>query len=351
MRLARLVLLRLPGINVREVSGEFGMTVTFEDRAVEAKLDPESNSTDRLVLRASTEISRDCLTDRDGKGITPLSEIRFLERAVAELIDILTVVTGTAVKVSSFRPEYGFYEFKGGELAFLESLGDLSLQTDWPEMRSIGAPSGLGLAILAAVDLNDRPDGVRLLAEAISSDHPTGRFRELCRLFERAFALGPHALVVPLTEFLAAYPLLGYDEQEVSGWLDNLRHLATHADRREQFAVASDVAPSLPRILFAAQDVLLNKSNWRNGETERRDVWSPPLAPTRGGVAVVQGEKVPIRWEVLDRFGVYPLWLGGDKTTIPYPSDWVPGRSSERVRGGDLKVVADSLRAPHNEEN
>jgi hypothetical protein len=48
-------------------------------------------------------------------------------------------------------------------------------------------------------DLEDRRDGVSLLAEALANSHETGRFRELARFYERAFRAPPAGIVSPLS--------------------------------------------------------------------------------------------------------------------------------------------------------
>jgi hypothetical protein len=57
-------------------------------------------------------------------------------------------------------------------------------------------------------DLDDRADGVALLAEALANDHETCRFRELARFFERAFRAAPTGIVGPLSDFLRYFDKL-----------------------------------------------------------------------------------------------------------------------------------------------
>ncbi len=66
-----------------------------------------------------------------------------------------------------------------------------------------GAVANLGL--FSDIDpqvLFDRLDGVALLAEALNSPAPLGRYLQLMRLFERAFRRGPGRLTDPLVELL-----------------------------------------------------------------------------------------------------------------------------------------------------
>lgn len=331
-------MITLPGVDVRVRLDVAEKPLVIHAGEIEVVLDPEPNSTDRLVVYASSQISRDSMLDSGGLGVVPMGEIRALEAAISEALSLIAIATGTPHSVGSFEPEFGFFDLSDEDSEFLARVGELRLDCDWMVVRAEGASRSLiNLRELASVPLGDRADGVRLLAEAIASDHPTGKFRELCRLFERAFGLGPHALVEPLSGYLRAYRALDFNEREIAGWLDHLRHLATHADRREQFAVAGDVMPVLPRMLFAAHDVLFNKSAWRDASIDRRTGWTPSVAPRPDGVAFLRGVDISMGWQILDRFGVYPLRLGGEKTTVRFPSDWIPGNSGNRpIQNADL---------------
>lgn len=167
--------------------------------------------------------------------------------------------------------------------------------------------------------LSDRWDGVALLAEALAHDHATGRFHEFMRLFERAFALGPSKLVEPLAAFLAGTNL-GYTAGEVQRWTIDLRHPATHADRRPDFVLEADVQPVIPRMEQAAYDILFNKATWRSPTVDRRATWSPP-AGTRSDdhldLFIVRGSEVALEARFFDEFGSYPLDLSAGLTVLP----------------------------------
>src|SRR6185436_4298514 len=80
--------------------------------------------------------------------------------------------------------------------------------------------------------LQDRLDGVQLLAEALSHDHATGRFHDLLRFFERSFAQRSGLLVKPLGQFLQGADQ-NYTTREIQHWIE--RGPLTHADRRPDF--------------------------------------------------------------------------------------------------------------------
>lgn len=138
--------------------------------------------------------------------------------------------------------------------------------------------------------------------------------------------------------FVEPYRALNSSHSEVSHWFDDLRHLATHADRREQFAVANDVAPHLSRIEFVAYDVLLNKKAWRDRDSRRRGVWCPAIAPLAGGgAALVAAGQGWVAFEPLDCFGVFPL---KSSPRISLPDGWLGHLPEERqATGGSIALV------------
>ena len=94
---------------------------------------------------------------------------------------------------------------------------------------------------LDLTSIPDRRDGVLLLGAAITATHGVGKLHELFRLFENAFASAGSELVNPLYLSLSTHPWdLGYSRPEVDGWVNDLRHPATHADLRKQATFASD---------------------------------------------------------------------------------------------------------------
>lgn len=89
----------------------------------------------------------------------------------------------------------------------------------------------------------DRPDCLQLLAEALSNSHPTGRFRELIRFFERAFAKSGKPLVRLLDAHLSGNQELGFSRGEVANW-EKHRNLAIRSPSPER--------PPSPRPRFVA---------------------------------------------------------------------------------------------------
>ena len=167
--------------------------------------------------------------------------------------------------------------------------------------------------------LEDRLEGVALLAEALSHTHPMGMFHEFLRFFERAFACSSSSLATPLAQFLAG-SRGGYTQKEIREWVVELRHPATHADRRPSFVLESEIRPVIRRMKQAAYDVLFNKAKWRDSSSERRKLWVP-LAGTSSkshDLFIVKGTAgIDLQFELLDGFYSYPLDLSAGIDVLP----------------------------------
>jgi hypothetical protein len=116
-----------------------------------------------------------------------------------------------------------------------------------------------------------------------------------------------------------------------------LRHLATHADRREEFAIAADVVPVLSRLRQAVYDILLNKQNWRSRDTGRRAVWTPVNGVLQDNGAIqLDAHTGYVGSEALDAFGVYPY---GRDYHVAVPDDWYAIFSERIQQSGQLRIV------------
>jgi len=139
---------------------------------------------------------------------------------------------------------------------------------------------------------------------------------ELLRLLERAFARSSSQLTAPLSQFLASAPL-GYTAGEVTSWISDVRHPLTHTDRRDIFALDTDVAPFVPRLEQAAFDVLCNKEHWRDPGSGRRSLWHPTAWVSRQGQLVRSAGTGGQFVQLLDPFGAYPVHLEGNLFPLP----------------------------------
>jgi hypothetical protein len=173
-------------------------------------------------------------------------------------------------------------------------------------------------------ELADRMDGMAILAEALCHKHQTGRFHELVRLYERAFALAGRRLIEPMSTFLAGAEQ-GYVIDEIANRID-MRDGATHADQRNEILFEGDVAWVGPRMMQAAYDILLNKSRWRSAETARRDIWKPiqGTLSSAGDMFATRGEDWTMTYQIFDEFKRFPFNLNGNLKQLR--SEWWTGQ-------------------------
>lgn len=186
--------------------------------------------------------------------------------------------------------------------------------------------------------LDDRVDGVSLMAEAQSSTHVTGKFVEFNRIFERAFGLAGARLINPLQQFLS--PLFEFSESEVRNIVFDTRNPAIHADKKEIFLTSSDIAPLIDRTEQAAYDVLLNKEKWRDSSTSRRSVWKPRSRLSRGNIpTIVRGDELKMTSQIFDQFGTYPLNLNGHIHNLLPEHCWVGIQNQPFKASGLINVI------------
>jgi hypothetical protein len=188
--------------------------------------------------------------------------------------------------------------------------------------------------------LEDRPDAVALLADALSEPSATARVREFFRLFERAFAKGSTKLVDPLTAFLVSHPrhdALRYGRDEVVHWLTTLRPEIVHGDKRHVLPRAGDVEPYLGRLEVAVYDVVLNKANWHRSDSARRH--GQPLLTgvqsDRLGVVLLD-PRAAMRTGWRDWVGKYPTdW----SARVALGPEWIWASPGQRVNFEREKLV------------
>lgn len=292
-----------------------------------------------VSLLVVAEVPLASLPPRSEAGQLVIEEeaLRRCERAIEEFANLAAVATQSSRALSSPIPEVAFSAVTDEERSWL----DQSAGIHRPGYSRGALRWQIELGGRNIEFLSDRSDGVALLAEALSDDHPTGRFRELLRVFERGFKLSPYRLIDPVTEFLSHFDALRFDKEEVKHWLKDLRDTATHADRREDYVLARDLSLVLPRVELAAYDVLFNKANWRCADSERRDAWTPEGGALRDGSVVLRSDaRAPYVVQFLDGFGAFPLALETRLGDAPPEGWWLEQGSRERIgRVGHVDVV------------
>ncbi|MDQ2883670.1 MAG: hypothetical protein M3Y48_21565 [Actinomycetota bacterium] len=268
----------------------------------------EDTSRLRLLVWAEVPLESRPQLDTDGKINVEEGIVRRSEQAIELFADLAAVATCSTRTIKSMVPAAGFSDVSLADRQWLDTCSGLSQSTQ----RIALIPAIISITDPGLRALGDRRSGVALLAEALANTHETGRFREIARFFEEAFAEKPGNLVTPLSDFLGYYDRLQYTHDEIKTW-HQLRNRATHADQpnnpKKQPALARDVRPVLMRVELAAYDVLFNKLNWNKPDSARRDVWTPTGGVLRDERHAILRTQTATRMEaivMLDGFGAYP---------------------------------------------
>lgn len=273
--------------------------------------------------------------DAEGQVVIPTVTRKRIEAVLETVANLLSVFEGISRSISSPIPCVALKPETDDAREWLAKAKGIKHQD-----RLVDIPYGSSTIPFEGQLLNaltDRFDGVSLLAEAFAQDHAVGRLRELFRVFERAFALPPGQLVTPLSVFLD--PRYGYTTAEVNRWFV-LRGPATHADRRPDFVLESDVRPILRRMEQAALDTLLNKKTWRTRSVDRRSLWEPTgwTKSARGNQVFKLGSTGRIGVQMLDQFGTFPTDL---RRVVAgrLPPDWWAPASTPKTPTRPFRVI------------
>lgn len=245
------------------VQARLGDVAIFSTRAVRMEGKPVSNI---LVASLPVELS----IESDSSLEIPDEPRKQAEATPETAVRLMAIDRRLTHSLSSPLP---FVGFSSEEPSALEQLDGIKVKHRVVTAYQ-NASNAVGL--FAGIDpkqLFDRLDGVALLAEALNSSTALGRYMQLIRLLERAFKLGPGSITRPLAEFLKPSPF-NISLAEVETWTA-ARALSAHADRREEFYLDADVRPIVGRMQNAGYEVLLNKKDWRDPSSERREAWWP----------------------------------------------------------------------------
>jgi hypothetical protein len=242
------------------------------------------------------------------KLVIPKKERQTLEREIINASNLVALGINARTKLSSplgfevaFLPE-------GNKAKQFMSGVDSVLKEEGMGMR-FGGFETQKLIPNNLETFKDRLDGLSLIAEALANSHPTGKFHEFIRLFERAFKASGGGLIAPLSAFLEA-SRFSFSSTEVERWI-GLRDSATHADRRNNFSTAVELTPIIRRMEQAAYDVLCNKTNWRSEDASRRYLFEPTSGINSlesSSVLFIQaGTSLTVEMQPIDRFGVFTI--------------------------------------------
>jgi hypothetical protein len=304
MRLLRFAFIELNG----KVRAWERFSLEYESATVSVLSSQEQKGGRRLLLVCAS-VALPALLDVDevGRVDVPETERRAAEGAIETVANLISLASGCGRSITSPNLPLAFRADSDEEMRLLRTLSAIN-------GGDRGVVSGRLHVFVeedALASLADREEGVALLAEALAQSHPAGRFRELLRVYEQAFAESADRLVPALSEFLALRPRLGYTKTEVKRWIVRLRGPATHADRHTP-VLEADLRGVVDRMLLAAYEVVLNKETWHTRDTIRRDRWMPTTGPldAEGAWFVVQHRtEAALGAQLFDPYGAYPLNL------------------------------------------
>jgi hypothetical protein len=273
-----------------------------------------------MLVAASQVLEYRPKVTAENEVVVPDKQRAAAEAAIEVAANLIAASQGCRRDISTPWPPVVFVATGGDGRFWLESCGGIKHDR---LKRTMTHAERLDFDDSVLNKLEDRPDGVALLVEALAHDHAMGRYHEFIRLFERAFSRPAKLLTGPVSAFLD--PRFGYTQEELRVWFEEYRDPATHADARAGFLLEADVRPVIDRIEQAALDVLFNKERWRDDSTARRTVWMPQ-AGTDGPEAQVFVTKgsppPPLKGQILDEYGCFPMNL--QAVIEPRPEDWWP---------------------------
>jgi hypothetical protein len=253
-------------------------------------------------VAARVPLDGDPNVDTDGFVEVPNEARRAGEQAIEIVADHLSVLAGVRIEIWSPRLPAAFSATEPDALKRLQASKGLR---DFDRFMPVDIYR-VEFDRAHVKDLDDREEGVTLLAECLAAQRHSSQFRDLIRFFEAAFGTSSNRLVVCLSEFLEVWPALGYSKTEVKRWITSMRGPAVHADRGRSAPIDGEFRTVVRRMLFGAHDVLMNKKSWRSRSTDRRDRWRPTYGPLcEGGLVAVVGERAQIGMMMLDRFGAF----------------------------------------------
>lgn len=283
----------------------------------------------RIAVTATVELSQTASVDAEGYVRVSEADRRRCDYAIEHIADLMSVFGRTPRTVSAVHPCIALSDVSDDELSLLN--GSLGFKSPPPRVTASGAIDLSDVNLLNS--MHDRHVGVKMLAQAVSASTPAGKYLELIRFIEHAFAMSKWQLRGKLTQFLSSGQM-GYSRDEVEGWLV-LRDGYFHADEDSVPRVAtSDIQRVIPRMEQAAYDILFNKTAWHDKSKERRTVYTPPVGTVDAEAVtafLTRGQAMDATMQLLDPCGAFPMDLGARLTTVPEGWWWRSPRQDSQV--------------------
>ena len=290
-------------------------------------------------LYGNLNIPEELSINPDNLIIIPNEIRKEIEEAIEAVVNFSVISTRSTRTITSSIPHI-FIEYESeDEKKILDQTNGFFLQ--FGKIPSVTPKIDYDNSTLEL--LQDRLDGIALLAEALSHSHPTGRFHELVRLFERAFHRTGSRLVEPLAEFLSGARNQGYTEPEIRNWVVEVRNPAIHGVREDELVLEAGIRPIVDRMEQAVYDVLFNKVNWRDTTPTRRDIWSPVSGTSSDNLDLfhIKGTETSFTFQLLDGFSSYPVSLLDFSSILlnKIPENWWYEKKESFGLSGEYKLL------------
>jgi hypothetical protein len=267
----------------------------------------------RLLVSAEIPIAFPEI-DQEGFISLPIGEREQCEQALQLVADLISICGKCERFISSASPCWALVAENPDEKTRLELSRGIKNNRKMMPSFTLQIPKNNEIIY----KLQDRIDGITILAESYSHNREAGKYREYIRLFEVAFTIPFTNLEKKLKDFLPRE--MGYTRQEIKHWIE-FRHPIIHADGRktDRLVFDVDVRWVTQRMEQAAIDVLFNKSEWHSISITRRQIYIPSAftSTNDGGGIIRQGSTPVIKFQVIDEFGIFPVDLNANITNPP----------------------------------
>lgn len=196
----------------RDIEEATSLAATFDDVEIVTSAVTFKGQPDKRCLVVATITLESC-PDVSDNGILSVPEVprRKCEWSIESIANMLAVLARTGRNIASATPCIAFSEFTYEDKRTLDRAK--AMRQPYIVRCAANEPLELRTSTLPS-SVVDRFSGLALLAEAMSNKHVVGRFRELLRFFELAFARPISQTEKKLAQFLKGAEL-GYTREEV----------------------------------------------------------------------------------------------------------------------------------------
>ena len=315
----------------------YSYAINIDDVVVQILPQEYKKSKNGVFIAAEMEIKNSSLKDEEIIFKIPLNELSQLEHSIETLVDIISFAQGLKRTISSPSPSVYLKPISESEINYLRSIKEF----DFQQKKRIESNIKIDFDLDMCLNLDDRTDGIKIISEANSTNHLSGKFHEYIRFLELAFNKTNRALIEPTSKFLFNNSRMGYSKEEIKKWI-YIRHKSVHANKKRGFYTEGDIRPFITRIEQACYEVLFNKSNWNDSSTTCRDFYKIPAVSKNpnNDLIIVRGTEFSITKQVLDESGSYPLNINIHFNNMPI-GYWAPNSNELSLQDHTVTIIDD----------